>query len=327
MIMVRLTRITFPLSRELILMKKNILIGLASLLLSHNSIANSITVSPGDSYVARMDFNINAESRSTPHAGVCVGFFTQDSNSYCLLPGTYSKDGIVAKILNGNIVVKDPAGTGSGTMNFSSGGASCSATAPAVEYICNYHLQNQGNVIETVETQFFTITPSRGDTYAFSSNLTAIEVSTSPDTTPGVYTLPVSLSALDLFIWKTMATTNLTVTVRDITCTIVDQTIDMGTIEVGSLVSKSLNLGLSCSAGTFPSGASWTFSNMNYVDNKSNLENVTFKIKNSNNEERNSGSIYNDINELNDLTIEIDAKLNAEPGRLNIPLQFTLTYS
>ncbi|MEF1207607.1 hypothetical protein [Photobacterium damselae] len=308
-------------------MKTNILVGLISLVLSYNGMANTITISPGDSYIARMDFNIAAEADSTPHAGVCVGFFNQAADSYCLLPGSYSKDGISAKILNGNIVVKDPAGTGSGIMNFNAGGASCSAVAPAVEYICNYQQQNQGNVIETVEVQFFTITGSKRQTYTFSSNLTAIEVSSLPDTTPGVYVLPVSLSALDLFQWKPQATTNLTVVVRDITCTIVDQTVDMGTIEVGSLVSKNLDLGLSCSAGSFPSGASWTYSNMNYVDNKSNLENVTFKIKNSNNEERSSGTIYNDINELNDLTIEIDAKLNAKPGRLNIPLQFTLTYS
>ncbi|PSU95236.1 hypothetical protein C0W80_18870 [Photobacterium leiognathi subsp. mandapamensis] len=61
--------------------------------------------------------------------------------------------------------------------------------------------------------------------------------------------------------------------------------------------------------------------------NNTNLNDVLLSVKNNKNVTLNSDTSYTNIDELNDLSIEINAGVNAEGVNLNIPLRFTLTYS
>ncbi|PSV09996.1 hypothetical protein C0W59_21555 [Photobacterium kishitanii] len=100
----------------------------------------------------------------------------------------------------------------------------------------------------------------------------------------------------------------------------------MGNIIPGEKKKKKFDLNLICD-NEIPV-ASWKYENISYKGvNNTNLKNVFLSVRNNTDTIRNSGQSYTDVSELNDLSVEINANSNAEAGKLNVPLLFTLTYS
>ncbi|PSU95238.1 hypothetical protein C0W80_18880 [Photobacterium leiognathi subsp. mandapamensis] len=111
------------------------------------------------------------------------------------------------------------------------------------------------------------------------------------------------------------------------TCSIKTQTLNTGNILPGTTVDKKLSLDLTC-VGPGLSEAKWKYNNINYSgSNNTNLKNVDLIIKNNKDQKVEVDKYYKDLNELNALSIVVDAKNNAQLGKLNVPLRFTLTYT
>ncbi|PSU14957.1 hypothetical protein [Photobacterium kishitanii] len=121
------------------------------------------------------------------------------------------------------------------------------------------------------------------------------------------------------------------------TCTIRDSLIDIGNVNVtdrDQTIRRNINLQLSCHSDTSSgrvvndnlAGSEWSYTNLVNTNDKTNLDGVSLEVYSGENKLVN-GQKYYGIKGLNDLEIVVTVKPNAAPGKLKVPLQFTLTYS
>ncbi|HIF9343607.1 TPA: hypothetical protein ACX6RU_003737 [Photobacterium damselae] len=306
------------------------IVGSCSLLMAQPSQALiEVALSPGDSYIASSPMTISASNtKGTYGAGFCVGFGIQGSALYdCVLKSQLTlTPGVTAKI---NKLSMNVRGTRKGSSVLYTGNAEFNN---GVVTRCEFPTRPPGEGGVCNASSDMRIYMGGGGvqyyfTYSGSASLYNIELASTAQATPGKYSVWISLAAVSTTVWASQSRQQLDVYIRDNTCTLLDQVVNIGNIAPGSIATKPLSLNLSCTQP--PMGAQWKYSNINYngIDNNTNLDNVTLRVKNSLGEVKNEDTEYLNIDELNNLTIEVDAKNAAQAGQLKVPLQFTLTYS
>ncbi|EEZ39038.1 hypothetical protein [Photobacterium damselae] len=277
----------------------------------------TVTISRGDTYTAVIPISVNKTNiypySNNRHAGLCVGF-GMNSGYYCELRKTYDKDGIHLSIDNANGQIESTL-SGLVTLTIDNGIATCGPDSKGCGIGSPWP-------IYSIFREQFTNNPSTP--YNASINLNTVKISSAKDAIPGKHIVPVGVAVIERGYGWRVTNKNLEVVVRDVTCTLSDNSINIGTIVPGQSVTKKINLKPTCDS--FLAGASWRYSNL-YGNENTNLDNVSIKVKNDKNEIVNSDTPYTNVNELNDLSVEVNAKSNAEGGKLNVPLRFTLTYS
>lgn len=164
--------------------------------------------------------------------------------------------------------------------------------------------------------------------YNLSASIESIKVTALKNVKPGTYEFPISISYINGGAWIAM-TKYIKVTVIPATCTLQNRNIKFGQISPGSIVKKDLDLGLKCNDNINNLyHASWMYTNTK-AKNDTNLKNVFVNIINNKTDRLIKSGVKNkDLNLLqgNNLTIEIDAKPDAQVGILKGTLNFTLTY-
>lgn len=274
-----------------------------------------VTLSPGDSYIADINLRTTVTQASLPDSVwyLCGGF-----KSSCLahdLPyDEITNNGISFKILTWGIYYS----VAKYTYMLSSFGKLCNGfptvTFPVYDIGCSK--LGLGFISDFIKGQ-----RASGDFSIKSVKISAINAK------PGNYTQRVYLNkSIYTDSWSVASYEDIHVIVRNTTCSLMNQTINIGTIVPGHSAQKKLDLQLNCNNSV--SGASWTYTNVNYknIDN-TNLKNVFLNIENNKNENIKPDVSYYNINELNNLSINVHSTLNAQGGKLNVPLRFTLTYS
>ncbi|PSU75291.1 hypothetical protein [Photobacterium phosphoreum] len=307
-------------------MKKSLIIlsALSGLTLSTSVFADiDVTISPNDTYIARMNLNVNKNTFTLPgNAFYLCGALKPSCLSGVDIPyGEVNNNGITYKIISGklNYHLENYSYSSSYTQ-----GANCS-NFPPPPYSSTAYMPECSDISNGLSIGFITGLLS-GKLASGNVSISAVEIS-AKGAKPGKQSQRVYLNqSLSQGQWSVLASETLNVIVKDTTCSIQNQTVDMGTIFPGNTVKKKLNLNLTCNNPI--GGASWKYTNVNYNGvNNTNLNNVSISVKNNKNEIINSDTFYTNTNELNDLSVEVDAKSNAEGGKLNVPLRFTLTYS
>ncbi|WP_146145267.1 hypothetical protein [Photobacterium kishitanii] len=276
--------------------------------------AVNVTLSPGDTYIAHAPLSLSSESKSSPNGGVCFGFAKSQAPDYfCQLPTNYSKYGIKASVYSASAEMRYE--NISLNMEITNGIITCTSG------ICN-----DSDKITLFKKHLTGTSLSDSDDYYSRANLKTIKITASSKAKPGIYIIPVSISNIDGANWRTKSSIDIAVTVRNTTCTMMNKVIDIGRIFPDNRATKKIDLNLDCDNSV--NGASWKYTNVNYsgTDN-TNLKNVFIKIKNNKNEILEGNKDYSGIDTLNEIYIEVDAKKNAQGGKLNVPLRFTLTYS
>ncbi|PSV10004.1 hypothetical protein C0W59_21595 [Photobacterium kishitanii] len=272
----------------------------------------NVAISRGDTYIALVPILLNKSNvyaGASGNAGVCFGFGSKTNTYKCELEKKYDKNGVNIIVNYASTMMKSDH-SGAANLTINNGISNCSPSN--VE--CNSDWQPYYMFKENFA--------GYGGSYDIIANLDSVSITAAKNAIPGEYIVPVSVSAID-GNWVT-TTKDLKITVRDATCTITNDVINIGTIIPGQMVTEKINLKLNCDS--ILAGASWKYFNINGGSN-TNLKNVSIKIKNRMGEVINNNTLYSNINELNDLSLEIIARSNAEGGHLNVPLRFTLTYS
>ncbi len=285
-----------------------------------------VNISPTDRYVARI--NLSASKNTfTLHSNafyICGALKPSCFQEFDAPYGQVNSDGISYKIIEGKLdyTIDNHSYFSSYTQ-----GAQCS-NFPPPPYSNNSTDRECSDISNGLSIGFISnLIP--GQLGSGKVSVSAVEISTN-GTKPGKYFQRVYLNeSLKSGNWSPIATELLNVTVRENTCNIQNQLVDMGNIIAGvEPIKKRLNLNLQCTAGSdHIKGASWKYTNVKYGDDKTNLSNVFISVKNNKNEIIKNDTPYTNVNELNDLFIEVNAKSNAQAGKFNVPLRFTLTYS
>ncbi|MEC6898396.1 hypothetical protein [Photobacterium piscicola] len=285
-----------------------------SLSISKIVFAVNVTLSPGDTYIAHAPLSLSSESTSSPNGGVCFGFAKSQAPDYfCQLPMSYSKSGIKASVYSASAEIKYEDILPK--MEITNGIITCTSGS------CS-----DSNKIALFKKYLTGTSISDDDDYYSRANLNTIKITASNKAKPGTYIIPVSISNIDGAYWKTKRSLDIFVTVRNTTCTMMNKVIDVGRIFPGNKATKKIDLNLDCNNSI--NGASWKYTNINYNGTyNTNLKNVFIKVKNNKNNTLESNKDYSSIDDLSEIFIEIDARKNAQGGKLNVPLRFTLTYS
>lgn len=279
-----------------------------------------ISLSPGDSYLARIpNFEINWSKKSERSVifYACGGLTNSCSANDNHL--VQQKDGINYEITEGKLIYSL---NGFKFWNSANGEDSCGGFPPYGGYsaYCAGRRLSMGYIRS----------PDYGAVNLNADiSLQEIKISAPASIKPGIYEKGIYLNVSTISgVWEVKKRDVLRVHVKDNTCTIQNSIIDMGHIQIGEIKREKVNLNLSCSHEVEPQGTSWKYTNLNYkTDNNTNLKNVFLKLKNSKGEVVDDDFLYQGIDDLNDLSIEVEAKNNAQSGKLNVPLKFTLIYS
>ena len=306
---------------RLINMKKVLLLCLFCLLQSQFVKAETLNVSlsPGDSYVAQIP-NLNLHWALDSLSSV-VFFSCGGLTSGCWAGSNSIKqtvDGITYEVVKGKLVYSL---NGFSYWNDAQGNSSCANFPPYPGFgdHCSGGQLSLGYVRD----------PDLGGvTVSTDISIQEIKISTSKTIKPGIYEKQVYLNVSTVSgVWETKKQLTLRVYVKNNTCTMsTNNVVDMGIIQAGKTAKKKLDLNLNCSNPIY--GSSWKYKNIGHNGaNNTNLKNVIFKIKNNKNEVIDNDKYYFNPKDLNDLSVEVDAKNNAQSGKLNVPLQFSLIYS
>ncbi|WP_061023446.1 fimbrial protein [Vibrio splendidus] len=277
-----------------------------------------IEASPGDTFNAFFDQQYNKTNVYSNHSGVCLGFGNFRNTAFwsapCPLPSKVTDpNGIIAEMFNADASAYTTTPWSSVSINILNGRKDfCTTGATCGDNYAVDPLNTPG-----------------GKYYNVSTNISFVRFTLPSTLAPGRYRKKLTLGVISDDWWNQVGNQDIQIVVRNNTCTLTDQSIDMGKIPMRGSTTRPFDLDLTCTDGDstrskLPHGASLVYQNLSNSGENTNLSNVDIILKDS------SGSKIYPLDPFTDfkgLQIQVKAKDRAELGTLQVRLAFTLTYS
>ena len=312
-----------------------IFVGLSFPIVTFAEDVASISTLPGENFVIPTVFHLSQNqipSSASGNAGICFGF-GQGNNYYCNLQKKIEKDGVILVLDRASGLMTTSTNHGYSLhlsqVALNNNKSYCSSKPLSSFISCNGGGSGAFPVFSIYGGGWLRLSYSQYyNYYNVSANIYSIKVIVLKSARVGSYEFPISISYINGGSW--IATTKfIKVIVKPITCTLKNRYIKFGNISPGSRIKRDLNLDLQCNDNMSALyKASWKYTNVDN-GNSTNLKNVFVYIKNNktntyikNNESNKDLNLLND----NNLSIEIQAKPDAQTGHLKGTLNFTLTY-
>ncbi|AUI86226.1 hypothetical protein BS333_07385 [Vibrio azureus] len=289
------------------------------------ALSKTIGLSPGDEYIASVRVSLQGSATTSPNAGICFGFSRwMSSGVFCTLPVKYSQNGVTATINSASANVRYR-----GQQSFMSVSdeqvSECVTEPQGQEYKAQCKFSENSATDNGVFLFHKHFTGTDRVTYQQSAQIRTIRIRASSSATPGRHTIYTSIAAIDGSKWKFKEREDITVEVRNNTCTLSSNDLDIGSITPNEDKVERLNISLSCTDSQM-GGSSWRFNEI--TDSTTNkLNDVSLQILDSNNNILMKNEDYIDPSELNKLKIRVNAGPSAEMGEFSTKFKFTLTYS